>query len=214
MDKIKTPKKDRELYEDVYKAKFSFWKNWENFLKKLDQKKIDQAKQYLIDFMWWIDHIQNKTIIDFWSWSWLMSLAFVLLWAKKVVSIDIDDSSLACTQFLKHKFTIDDSKRDIRKWSILDKNLIKNLEKFDVVYSWWVIHHSWNMWEGLDHIAQLVKPSWLLYLAIYNNNTYPLEGTSKLWVKIKRIYSKAKIFRYNLHTLLSFLTYDSWEKSY
>lgn len=157
------------LYEDIYKEDFSFWKNWQDFLKKLNDEKLESAKTYLVKFIWWVDKIKWKTIIDFWSWSWVMSLAFALLWAK-VLSIDIDDESINCTKFLKHKYKVSDDDWKISKWSVLDKFFIDSLWKFDLVYSWWVIHHSWSMWEWLENIKKLIKNDWLLYLAIYNKS--------------------------------------------
>lgn len=41
----------RQLYEDIYKNNFSFGKNWQDFLSGLDDKKIDAAKKYLIEFL-------------------------------------------------------------------------------------------------------------------------------------------------------------------
>lgn len=39
------------LYENMYKDNFSFGKNWQDFLKKLDDKKLEDAKAYLIQFI-------------------------------------------------------------------------------------------------------------------------------------------------------------------
>lgn len=176
----------KELYENIYDKKFSFWKNWAKFLEKLDEKKIEQAKNYLEKFIWWKDKIEWKTVIDFGSWSWLMSLCFYLLWAKKIVSVDIDNNSLDCTRFLKEKYANNTEKWEIKKWSVLDEQFIKRLWKFDIVYSWGVIHHTWNMWKWLELIEKLVNDNWLLYLTIYNKyNWFP---SSDSWLKIKKIY--------------------------
>lgn len=176
------------LYENNYKKDnfFSFWKNWTKFLELLDENKINSAKQCLVDFIWWENKIKDKTIVDFWCWSWLMSLCFVLLWAKHVLSIDVDDYSVSCAKNLKSKYNIDDTKWTIKTWSVLDDKFIDSLWHFDIVYSWWVIHHSWNMWKWLDLITNLVKDKWLLFIALYNKfSWFP---SSNLWHKIKKFY--------------------------
>lgn len=198
----------QELYEDIYKENFSFGKNWQDFLTKLDDSKIDTAKKYLIDFLGGIDKIQGKDIVDFGSGSWLMSLCFCLLWAQKVVSIDIDDDSVNCAIFLREKYAISPDIWVIKKWSVLDEVFIESLWKFDTVYSWWVIHHTGDMWRGLDNITKLCKRPWYLYIAIYNKSTLFLEGTSTFWLKLKKFYSSNHIFRpfikviYTLYLLL------------
>ena len=185
-----------ELYENIYRENFSFGKNWQNFLKKLNWNKIDNAKKYLANFIWWEDKIKWKTVIDFGSWSWLMSLCFYLLWAEKVVSIDIDNNSINCTKFLREKYLKNwNGKWEILTGSVLDEDFVKNLWKFDIVYSWWVIHHTWSMWKWLNNIISLVEENWLLYIAIYNESKIFLEWTSSFWYKMKRFYSSNKFFR-------------------
>lgn len=191
-----------ELYENIYKNNFSFWKNWQNFLKKLDNEKINQAKNYLAKFIWWEDKIKGKTVIDFGSWSWLMSLSFYLLWAEKVVSVDIDENSINCTKYLRENF--------LNKWnwnweiihgSVLDEEFVKSLWSFDIVYSWWVIHHTWDMWKWLNNILNLTKENSLIYTAIYNDSKILLEWTSPFWVKFKKFYSWSKFLRYIIKPL-------------
>lgn len=189
-------KKTKELYENIYKDNFSFGKNREDFLTKLSDEKIENAKKYLIKFMWWEENIRWKTIIDFGSWSWLMSLGFYLLWAKKIVSVDIDEDSIYCTNVLKKKYYKEwHGEWEVIKWSILDKKFIHTLWKFDIAYSWWVIHHSWSMWEWLENMIGLTQDKWLLYIAIYNKAKILVEWTSHFWSKIKKIYSWTKLLR-------------------
>lgn len=209
--------KKQELYENIYNKKFSFWKNWARFLERLNEKKINQAKDYLENFIWGKEKIEGKTVIDFWCWSGLMSLCFYLLWAKKIVSIDIDDNSINCTKYLKEKYCKQTNKWDILKGSILNENFIKSLWKYDIVYSWGVIHHTWNMWKWLDLIWKLVNNNWLLYIAIYNK--YEKFPSSKLWLKIKKIYANSnflirKIMYYLLIMEIIFMRIIKWQNPY
>lgn len=38
---------EKQLYEDIYADNFSFWKNWQDFLKKLDDKKIKKLQRII-----------------------------------------------------------------------------------------------------------------------------------------------------------------------
>jgi SAM-dependent methyltransferase len=211
---------EKQLYEDIYWDNFSFGKNWQNFLKWLDDTKIEAAKKYLVHFIGGQEKIAEKDIIDFGSGSGLMSLCYVLLGAKKVVSIDIDDASIACTEFLRKKYKIGEDKWEIRKWSVLDKEFVTTLGKFDIVYSWWVIHHSGDMWRGLENIVSLVREKWYLYVAIYNDSKVLLEWTSPFWVKTKRLYSSSHLLRpimkwiYTTYLMLGLLAYGKNPISY
>lgn len=174
-----------KLYEDIYnKGSFSFWKNWKNFLESLNDEKIEIAKKSLLDFLWWIENIKWKTFIDVWCWSGLFSLSAYLLWAKEVVSIDIDENSVWCVKYLREKQLNPDNWKIIT-WSALDKTFIDSLWKYDIVYSWWVLHHTWNMYKAFDNVINLIDEKWVFFLAIYNKFI-----TAKIRWYIKYFYNK------------------------
>ncbi|EKE16389.1 MAG: Methyltransferase type 12 [uncultured bacterium] len=182
-----------ELYENSYNKEnhFSFGKNWQNFLKTLTQEKIEEAKKSLIIFLGGKDKIKDKTFIDIGCGSGLFSLAAYLLGASEIVSVDVDDFSIACTQYLKKEHG-NPLNWKIVKGSALNKNFITTLGQFDIVYSWGVLHHSGDMYKAFANIINLVKQEGLFYLAIYNENiNEKKEGTSKLWLKIKEFYNKS-----------------------
>jgi 2-polyprenyl-6-hydroxyphenyl methylase/3-demethylubiquinone-9 3-methyltransferase len=181
-----------ELYENIYNKKFSFGKNWNLFLKNLNDEKINIAKDSLIKFTK-LKNFKEKTFIDFGCGSGLFSLCAVLLGAKKVISVDIDDNSLNCAKYLRKKYGISKKVWEIKKGSALDEKFIKGLGKFDIVYSWGVLHHTGEMWSALKNITFLVKKSGLLYIAIYNNfKGFPFYSST--WIKIKNFYSSSNIF--------------------
>ncbi|MDD5197546.1 MAG: class I SAM-dependent methyltransferase [Candidatus Gracilibacteria bacterium] len=199
-----------ELYENSYKENFSFGENWKLFLETLDESKVAKAQEHLQNFI--KNDITGKTVIDFGSGSGLMSLCFVLLGAKKVLSVDIDDNSIECAKILRKKYEISEDIWEIQKGSILDEEFVSSLGKFDIVYSWGVIHHTGNMWKGLANISKLVDVGGLLYIAIYNKSNILIEGTSGFWEKIKRIYAKNRLIRplfkliYTSYYILGLLT--------
>ena len=190
-----------ELYENIYTKGFSFGKNWSNFLEKITPEQVAQAADYLRSFFPDPDYILGKTVIDVWSGSGIMSLAFIHLGAKHVTSIDIDAHSVACTKKVQELYKISHDQWNVIQWSILDQAWIESLGTFDIVYSRWVIHHSGNMRQGLKNALSLGHDNSYLYIALYNTCTRVVEGTSWFWTKAKRIYSLQPWSRYILKPL-------------
>jgi len=185
-----------ELYENSYNKKkhFSFGKNWQNFLKSLNSEKIENAKKSLVDFLGGEEKIKDKSFIDIGCGSGLFSLAAFKLGASEIISVDIDEFSISCTNHLKEKEN-NPSNWKITRGSALNENFLKSLGQFDIVYSWGVLHHSGNMYRSFENILFLMKPLGIFYLAIYNNNKNKWkEGTSNFWYKIKKIYNNSGIF--------------------
>lgn len=182
-----------EIYENTYKNQkhFSFGKNWQSFLKTLNDSKIEEAKRSLLEFLGGADKISGKTFIDIGCGSGLFSLAAVKLGASKVVSVDVDDFSVACAEYLKDRYA-KDANWEIKKGSALDENFVRSLDQFDIVYSWGVLHHTGNMYEAFKNVINLIKSGGCFYLAIYNKNTKcKIEGTSEFWLKVKKFYNKS-----------------------
>jgi 2-polyprenyl-6-hydroxyphenyl methylase/3-demethylubiquinone-9 3-methyltransferase len=183
----------KEIYENTYKNSnhFSFGENWQNFLKTLTDDKIEEAKKSLVDFLGGEDKIKNKIFVDIGCGSGLFSLAAYLLGAKEVVSVDVDEFSIACVNHLKEKNN-NPGNWKIKQGSALDEKFIKSLGKFDIVYSWGVLHHTGDMHKAFDNVMKLIGPKGVFYLAIYNKNIKcKLEGTSGFWFEIKKFYNKS-----------------------
>lgn len=156
-------------------------------MKYLNNEKIENAKQSLVEFL---GDIKGKTFVDIGCGSGLFSLAAYLLGAEKVVSTDIDDYSLWCTNRLKKKFK-GDVNWIVKKGSALDGKFLRSLGKYDIVYSWGVLHHTGKMWSAVEKVSKLVNLGGVYFLALYNENPCPLEGPSWLWVKLKKFHNSS-----------------------
>lgn len=181
-----------ELYEKSYRnpKHFSFGRNWQRFLKTLNNQKVANAEKSLTDFLGGQAGLSGKTFVDIGCGSGLFSLAAYRLGAKKIVSVDIDEFSLACTRHLREK-TGNPPHWEIVSGSALDKPFLESLGKFDIVYSWGVLHHTGNMYEALKNVSGLLESEGRMYLAIYNDNHRILEGTSRFWSGVKRMYNQS-----------------------
>lgn len=182
----------KELYEQSYRNKrhFSFGKNWQDFLRSLNTERIENAKKSLSDFLYGTESITGKTFVDIGCGSGLFSLAAYRLGAERVVSVDIDDFSLSCVQHL-HKQEGSPKNWKIISGSALDEKFLQSLGTFDIVYSWGVLHHTGDMYRALENVITLTHPKSKLYIALYNDNHKILEGSSKFWVKAKKLYNKS-----------------------
>ncbi len=166
-------------------ATFSFGKNWQNFLKGLNNEKIELAEKSIKSFLN-TETITGKSFLDVGCGSGLFSYAAYRLGASQVTSFDYDPMSVQCGKSL-HERAGSPNNWKIFEGSILDQNLIKNLGSYDIVYSWGVLHHTGHMWEAIKNAARIVKPNGYFYIAIYNKASGLLG--SEFWLKIKKIYN-------------------------
>lgn len=163
--------------------RFEFGKNWANFLQRVDNDRAQLVTKSLTGMLG-VTTLDGTTFLDIGSGSGLFSLAARLLGAR-VHSFDFDPQSVGCTRELRRRFFPDDSGWTVQQGSILDKNFLRTLGQFDIVYSWGVLHHTGAMWEALENAAAMVKPGGRIFVSIYND-----QGPwSRRWLAIKKVYN-------------------------
>ena len=169
--------------------RFEFGKNWSRFLAILDETRISEAEKSLKQMLDLKD-LSGKRFLDIGSGSGLFSLAARRLGAH-VHSFDDDPQSAACTRELKRRYLPYDADWVIEEGSVLDPGYIQSLGKFEIVYSWGVLHHTGAMWQALENAGTLVNGGGKLFIAIYNDQGYQ----SVIWRRIKRFYCSGGLGR-------------------
>ena len=169
---------------------FSFGRNWQVFLKTIDEERIQNAQHSLTDFLG-TDSFAGKTFIDIGCGSGLFSLAAVRLGSDRVVSFDVDPFSVHCCRHL-HTQAGNPSHWEIYQGSVLDGVFLSSLGTFDIVYSWGVLHHTGRMWDAVQSSAELVRPEGHYYIALYNKILGRSGSPSWIhpfWLGVKRLYN-------------------------
>lgn len=164
--------------------RFDFGGNWANFLRTLDDERIAEAEKSL-RAMLEADSLTGKTFLDVGSGSGLFSLAARRLGAR-VHSFDFDPRSVACTAELRKRYFPDDPDWRIEEGSVLDSEYLERLGRFDILYSWGVLHHTGNLYQALENVTRLVKDGGDFFISIYNDTG----SSSRRWRWIKKTYCR------------------------
>ncbi|MGD0013649.1 MAG: class I SAM-dependent methyltransferase [Bryobacteraceae bacterium] len=164
--------------------RFAFGKNWKRYLASINEVRLAQAEASLTEMLERAT-LAGVSFLDLGCGSGLFSLAARRLGAR-VHSVDLDPDSVACANELKRRYFPGDATWTIERGSALDLEYLRGLGRFDVVYSWGVLHHTGAMWRALENAAGLVADRGQIFISIYND-----QGTaSQRWRGIKRIYNR------------------------
>jgi len=185
--------------------RFPFGANWASFLTEFDQGRVEGSKAALQGMLGAADLV-GKTLLDVGCGSGIHSLAARLLNAQ-VVSFDFDPLAVACTLSLQKELVSDEPRWQVLEGSALDREFLKRLGSFDIVYSWGVLHHTGAMWASIDNVTRCVARGGVLFIAIYNDQGW----LSHYWRAVKRLYNQNALLRWSMIAVhLPYLVLARW----
>jgi 2-polyprenyl-3-methyl-5-hydroxy-6-metoxy-1,4-benzoquinol methylase len=172
--------------------RYGFGKNWAEFIdKNLNDSIVEASIDHLKKFMR-VDSLAGLTFLDIGCGSGIHSLAALKLGAERVLSFDYDANSVATTEKVRAWSGILD-RWEVRQGSVLDTAMMESLPKFDIVYSWGVLHHTGAMWDAVANAGIPLKPGGEFYIALYSSDNY-VDPTPEEWIAIKKQYNQANVF--------------------
>lgn len=164
------------------KSHFAFGKNWESYARLVTDTQVEQAIMSLRRLLG--GDLKGKRLVDLGCGSGLHSLAALRLGADEVVALDIDPASIATTRQLLEKHAAG------ARWSAQETSVFDlgpdRIGRFDVVYSWGVLHHTGDLRRALRVAAALVAPGGQFIFALYYRTRW-----CWFWKREKRWYSSA-----------------------
>ena len=163
------------------KGNFNFGVNWLAYsTHAFNSNAFSDAKLSLTTLIG-REKISGATFLDVGSGSGIFSLAARALGASHVTGIDISPESVEAAQANAKRLNMSDI--TFFQHDILSDNP-GSLSRYDVVYSWGVLHHTGDLWQAMEKTVMHVTPRGLLVLAIYNRH-----WSSPIWRAIKRTYT-------------------------
>ena len=162
---------------------FAFGQNWASFANLIGQPEIDEAKRGLLTLVPPAELV-GRSFLDIGCGSGLHVLAAAQLGAARLLATDIDTVSVETTRAVLTRFAVA-VPWEARTISVFDLDPERD-GRFDIVYSWGVLHHTGAMWEAVAKAAAMVAPGGLLVIALYRQIVL-----DAFWKVEKRWYSKA-----------------------
>lgn len=173
-------------------VRFEFGENWSNYSELITNEKISASRKRLNHFLQ-PQEIKGKSFLDIGCGSGIHSVAALLSEADPVVAIDYDIKSVETAQQVI-KSNWQNKNYSVFQGDILDSKLClcKQLsnKKFDIVYSWGVLHHTGNLPMALKKASAFTDANGYFLFSVY--------GWTKfcwIWKKMKKWYcstSKSK----------------------
>jgi SAM-dependent methyltransferase len=158
---------------------FEFGRNWAAFAGQIGEHAIAEAERGFARLIL-PEEVEGQRVLDIGCGSGLHSLAALRLGAKEVMAIDIDPDSVETTRRTLSRFAPD------KQWTAELRSVfdLAPPPRYDIVYSWGVLHHTGDMRRAIRAAAALVEPGGLFGVALYRKT--PL---CAVWSLEKRLYT-------------------------
>jgi len=165
--------------------RFAFGRNWKQYVRTAGERELDAAIEPLRQVVEGVDPAVS-TFLDIGCGSGLMSAAAHRLGFRRIVSFDYDADSVEATRQV-HRAAGEPAGWTVIQGSVLDDGFMAGLGRFDVVYSWGVLHHTGAMWPAIERALAAMAPGGRAFIALYND-----QGCiSDYWKVVKRAYVRS-----------------------
>jgi 2-polyprenyl-6-hydroxyphenyl methylase/3-demethylubiquinone-9 3-methyltransferase len=142
---------------------FRFGENWRSYARLIDEPRLVQATEDLRRLVG--GDLEGRRFLDIGCGSGLHSAAALRLGARELTAIDLDPDSVATTQDVLGRLAPD------RTWTVERRSVFELpaawAGRFDVTYSWGVLHHTGAMWKAIGEAARTVAPGGRFVVALY-----------------------------------------------
>lgn len=176
------PLKQDALKHDVA-THFAFGKNWARYGETITPDDIAISEANLKHLLG-LEDLSGKTFLDIGCGSGIHALAALRMGARAVHGIDIDEDSVATAR------AVVAAHWNRPNYGFERANIFEvtpeQLGRFDVVYSWGVLHHTGDMWSAIDNASKLVADGGLFAIAIYRKTRF-----CGFWRWEKRLYTRS-----------------------
>ncbi len=187
---LQDPSESKGLDESL---RFGFGRNWSDFIEQhFSEARVESSREHLLKALR-RKSLDGLSFLDIGCGSGLHSLAALRSGATSVMSFDYDENAVETTKKVKEMASGNDARWTVEQGSVLDASRMQHLPKFDIVYSWGVLHHTGELWTAMDNAIIPRKPDSVVYLALYSSDQY-VEPPTGEWVKIKRAYNERGYF--------------------
>jgi SAM-dependent methyltransferase len=162
---------------------FAFGENWASYAHLIDEDRLGEAERGLTR-LFGDGGLRGRSFLDIGCGSGLHAAAAARLGVAKILAIDVDPVSIRTARSVLERLA-GGTPYDVEERSVFDLSP-QEPGRFDVVYSWGVLHHSGAMRPAIGKAAEMVQPGGLFAFALYAKT--PL---CALWAMEKRWYVQA-----------------------
>jgi 2-polyprenyl-6-hydroxyphenyl methylase/3-demethylubiquinone-9 3-methyltransferase len=171
--------------------RYEFGKNWTRFVKKsASDERVDIAKRHILTFVG-RDNLDGLDFLDIGCGSGIHSLAAHQAGAGKIHGFDYDEDSVNATNIMRRRAG-EPQTWTVERGDVLNDEYISSLGKWNLVYSWGVLHHTGDVWHAIENASKTVAKGGLFYIALYSED---VQRDPQFWLDVKRRYNEASQLR-------------------